>query len=190
MLLDDGDKSFPDVFSRFRCAVTFDGPDRAWTAFHCLRDVEPADIIVAVVADGNLCSDRLERQTRADVVLIDAANDRVLLRLRSPIGPSGGTEPKALVDEGSSVTAWGWGGLLGRTCSAHATQLRVVDLSYCRTLVENPTLAVCTVGTGTNTCRGDSGGPVLFNGTAFAITTVGRGCLAADPGVAIRTIDP
>lgn len=168
------------------------------TAEHCVSGRLPSSVaVVSGVED--LCGPPpgdFDRAVVAEVKRISAGGGELVeLQLASPLRPvpiSAQIQRDIPVGE---ARAYGWGrsSVAGvPQCEIRAVPLRVAPASDCEILARPldiaPQLVLCTVPTnGTNTCDGDSGGPVYWRRAAEEVVVAavlsGLGCGAEDVGL-------
>ena len=189
-----------DLISSQFCGGVVVGPDLVVTAAHCLTGKLPEQVVAVVGAD-NLCRTAPIEGERRPVLGISVSGERdvALLTLR----PSSEGQAPAVADveevgDGESLLALGWGpeSVRGPTpCRVAEKQLQEVPLSECASLIPPGTEApreafFCAVGrpNSSNTCVGDSGGPVFdpTTGGLVGVVLSGTGCLPTDPGLYAR----
>jgi secreted trypsin-like serine protease len=175
-----------DAYAFTFCSGALLAPARVVTAAHCLLARSDVDVLVDPVTlchPGPIGGQRIRVswwRVRA------GSSDVAVLHLAQPAG----APPMTVASRGSSdgtLTAWGWGGPEDGPppCRATAKRIQAVDAARC---VEASTPiapdAWCAVpAEGPNTCRGDSGGPVLdAHGSLVAIVTGGLHCGPHDAG--------
>ncbi|MDT7571079.1 MAG: trypsin [Actinomycetota bacterium] len=196
-----------DYFSAQFCTGVLVAPRVVLTAFHCLAGRLPhqVDVVVGVrdlcrSRDRSVAPERRHVRAVAAPAGSHAGLARDLLRLELS-GPDVRVAPANTAPLGrSKLTAYGWGrhGYGGvAPCQLHAIALRVHAASNCAAMAADVGLAFseteqfCAApadGEATNTCSGDSGGPVLdASDTVVGIVSYGRGCDSHDVGVYARS---
>jgi hypothetical protein len=173
-------KGVGPLYERFQCAAVPIGTDVVLTAGHCLHE-QNAELEIAAVLRGDLCQGAVA--SAVDVLSAEALpSDIAVLTVARPIGGYG-VRAMTLSDSTFIVDGWSAGGT--RPCRPVRKQLRRVPLSLCQPLLpgRGDICAVAQAGS-LNTCRGDSGAPLLVaDGTALALTSRGLGCRPGDPGL-------
>jgi secreted trypsin-like serine protease len=182
--------SFPDdIFGL--CTGTLIAPAVILTAAHCLN-AGPLQVTVAFVLNGSEVDravDALAIHPRYVSSTLNA--DAALLRLAQPIeGVTPMPLARAKPGSGRSGAIVGFG-LDGRGKIAHR-QVGSVHLADCPQSLQHAERLLCWNSDrgGSNTCDGDSGGPLLVNGRVAGITSWSRtsGCgpssLTVDTSVA------
>lgn len=180
------------------CAGVLVAPDTVLTAAHCVRGRLPRSIGVIIEAD-NLCRGEPIDGTRLDVSAIyvhpsyDQQSGRFDLA-ELTLAASTHARPR-VVSDGSALggaTAYGWGGSsdgMPTACRLHRARLRPVATEDCPGLLAggqreyDAKSMICALPEGSsNTCHGDSGGPVIAgpdadgSGPVIALVSWGRGC--------------
>ncbi|KXN67816.1 trypsin-like serine protease [Conidiobolus coronatus NRRL 28638] len=130
--------------------------------------------------------------------LIDLSNDIAILKLSKV-----STLPTIKLDfddiqkkSGDLVTAMGYGRVGGEIANQSPRPLNEVKLqispdNYCENIFQmfNKTQSLCLIGTDDNmngsTCKGDSGGPLLFQNMAIGVVSYGK--LGCSGGVSVFT---
>jgi secreted trypsin-like serine protease len=171
------------------------------TAAHCVVDAEPADLSVAVGSvdwtEGRVIGVR-------EIVVHDAydpdtsANDVALLHLAAytnvPVLRIPGAAADRFEVSGTTATVVGWGSetpVVGEV-PPPGTTLRQADLQIvgddeCSS-TNDPGTQVCAEGDGSDSCHGDSGGPLIVEGNRgpfqLGVVSYGLGCaFPSSPGV-------
>ena len=163
-----------NLFASQFCGAVLIGPREVMTVAHCLRQTDPR-AVDAVVGAGNLCQGRPVTGQRIHVTGIKVSpagsdSDVVLLTLdRAAFAPPAKIAPVPAGD-GQNGFAQGWGRSAlrgGYPCLPRTVPLTAGPAEACRVGLgaaeaAQPTRDVwCATGSArSNTCVGDSGGPV------------------------------
>jgi secreted trypsin-like serine protease len=185
-----------DLYAGQFCGGVLISADMVLTARHCVEKRQPHSID-AVVSATNLCQGAAIEGNRMPVAAIeevDPSLDVAVLRLSAEATSPPLHVMSGVPEPGERVTAWGWGGAAvgGDGCTPSRIPLSVVDDSQCAAFVgeradrNDGFCAVPALAAPRNTCRGDSGGPVVerFNMQDYivGITLIGASCAIEAPG--------
>lgn len=156
------------------------------TAAHCVDLSQPT--IYAVIGQANLTTVANSNKLVVDDVIIYPSwdsetmiGDLALLHLASattatPVSLPSSYESSSL-SNGVSMTIYGWGETRSNVTSANASstnQLQSASVALSKNYdTSNYPDHIFALGSGTDTCYGDSGGPLLYDDTLYGITSFG-----------------
>jgi secreted trypsin-like serine protease len=188
-----------NLFAGQFCGAVLIGPREVLTVAHCLRHTDPR-AVDAVVGAGNLCQGRPVTGQRIHVAAVDAppagtGSDVVLLTLDRAASATPARINDVPAGDGQMGLAQGWGRsslLGGYPCLPRTVPVAAGPADACRdglsaAVAPQPTRDVwCATGSGpSNTCVGDSGGPVYAStdpDVLLALTSWGiRDCAPQTP---------
>ncbi|MEY4457698.1 MAG: hypothetical protein RIS25_291 [Actinomycetota bacterium] len=179
-----------DVSGTQFCAGVLISPTEVLTAGHCVSAKSSVQID-AIVGANNLCNTAPIDGQRVLVSSIEFITDVDGAVINLAEGTSATAAVLGSLSEKPTnlLTAWGWGkDSIGgiSSCVAVPKQLKSEPSDRCRAIpVDNmPEYFCATPARESNTCEGDSGGPVISStGHVVGITISGLGCGADDPGI-------
>lgn len=164
------------------------------TAAHCLQ----GGPVQAVVGVADMCDPQgAQVVPLGDPIPLPAPSASLDLALLPLAGQLDTKPPGVRPAPDGGLVALGFGGTGTdgvRACAEHRVALSVDEPSACTELLaaagaSDTTSArvLCARGVGDDTCGGDSGGPVVDDqGQVLAVTSFGRDCTGAVPGVYVR----
>lgn len=200
-----------EAFFGHVCGAALIDIGAALTAAHCVRGRLPSEVDL-LIGQTNLCSEpdlkvqRIETEAVIPHPLYDETTGAYDIAIIVPRRALGSQYPLTPPELGERVVAYGWGRQPGggaHSCELVAHVLDVVPPSYCdseeatmrgyRLFNDHQFCAVPSRGS-SNTCIGDSGGPVVsdYQGRRHLVGIVswGLGCGPADGGgyIAVQAV--
>lgn len=216
-------KSDPqNVTPKYRCGATLIAREWVITAAHCFE--ESSTLVSVRLGDLNLNQSINDGASPIDVPIREVilhseyttrptTNDIALVRLRTPVTYTALIRPICILNGAQRfrsngfyenkrpfITGWGRSSFQGELSSIlQEAQIDIVDNERCvsdyanfRAVIDHRVL--CAGGDGKDSCRGDSGGPLMIPMGAVhylaGIVSFGVGCADADfPGVYTRVAE-